>query len=184
MSESIPGPVREPLRKRDGVPASPRSAKHPMAFTGWELVRGALIAVAVFEPLSAVVLVILATTRRSDDRSGLGSMMRTLVLYLPTATMFTLIAMFILGLPLAWSLGTALRRLRPFWVHLVAFALLGALVAAVVELVALRFPLDSSGTAIDWGLVTWLYLTPAGIGTAFGWWCTATLALRRDRAGS
>lgn len=84
-------------------------------------------------------------------------------------------ALVLVGGPAAWLLGRSLRRVRAMRWHLVAFAVLGlvmGLAASVIATASMQLPQGSFFVLIA---------TPAtAVAVAFGWWRTASWALRDD----
>lgn len=156
-----------------------------MGFTAWEFIRGATMAPLVFlllSPASWVVVAVVAAIAARDP-AQLSSAGMMLVLIPAYASPWAAGATLVLGAPLAWLLGRALRRVARIRIHVVAFAVLGALVGAVTCVVApwFMFPASVSGTTMFNGLIWSALLAPASaVAVAFSWWRTASWALRDD----
>src|SRR5690606_1076770 len=88
-------------------------------------------------------------------------------------------ALLVLGVPLGFALGLALRRVRDRRVHMVAFALLGAVVGLVTTLVFIAVgSWDAAFTDVTTAVVVNTIVCAACV--MWGWWFTASRALRAD----
>jgi len=153
---------------------STRSAKYPMAFTWGEFWLGAVIAWGVFQLLAAGATALLSWTFGGIAYAAIAA---------PTTAWISALATSLLGIPAAWLLGTTLRRVRPMWVHLLAFAVLGGIVTIATFCLLELWGVGDS-TPFEWQttwLLTAIYIGPGAVSVAGGWWWTAALALRTDR---
>lgn len=103
-------------------------------------------------------------------------------------------ALFFVGAPMAFALGTALRRQARHGPHLAAFGALGAIVGAVTMVVAqLWGRMSAPGVTIVyqiarqwWAEVDWVVVAGMSAATATAvmadWMITVRRALRADRA--
>ncbi len=83
----------------------------------------------------------------------------------------------VVGLPFAWLLGRALRKVTTIGVHLLVYSVLGVVVGAgAMWSVSLLFP----GGAIQ-NPIGWVVSTAAAVAVPAGWCLTARSALREDR---
>lgn len=164
-----------------------RTPELPMAFTFAEFARGAGFALLAFQlvfPFAypAVMLVMLIGAPPTSIESGLTGLTYGL-LGIPFtfgyALPWSIGALMLVGGPAAWGLGVALRRIGAIRVHLLCFALLGAIVGAVTAWVACQtmglFP-EGSGALI----FTAAGAIVTGASVAFGWRRTAKSALADD----
>ncbi|MBN9177197.1 MAG: hypothetical protein J0I43_07505 [Microbacterium sp.] len=140
---------------------SPRSDADPMAFTGREFFRGAVSAWIWAMSLTTIVWTVCT--------GGIGIAV-ALPIVVPAASAAT-----VLFAVLAWTLGRALRRVRRVGIHLLLFALLGALVGAATT--AGYSLLDAGGLT---GFAPMLYVVNVSCGAvavALGWRSAASRAL-------
>jgi len=159
-----------------------------MAFTAWELIRGALITYACFLPLTWIPFLVmfaggllgaaqLGTLLDPEVAAGVVSLW--VFMLLPSATWG--LAALVPAALVALAIGLALRRVAPRSVHVLAHAAWGLVVGVVVSGLVLgvwSFAQDSAGivpTLLAYGVAV-------GAAAALGWWATSTLALRRDAA--
>lgn len=147
-----------------GPDASPRTDTEPMAFTGWEFFRGAVTAWWVFLPTLAVLHI------------WLGAWALIVVLNALTWSFGALVA----GAPLAWMLGRMLRRVPRVGIHLLAFAVLGAIVGVATTWVAIATMSGPRTTGV--AVLAALHVIAATVAVGIGWWSTARRALREDAA--
>lgn len=148
--------------------SSPRTTAEPMAFTRAEFVRGAIAAWVLFLLLHQFVLLFRV------------SYFGFLALYW---TFPWSVAMLLLGSPVAYALGRALRRqARVVW-HFLAFTVLGLVVGAAGTAGAIWIPVwnvDAQRLGDDGSLAV-LVAVSAAPAVALGWWFTAGRALALDR---
>ncbi|UOQ90741.1 hypothetical protein MUN74_07515 [Agromyces endophyticus] len=160
-----------------------RTPELPMAFTWGEFARGAGFAWLAFQlvfPLSYPVMSIVVALSSPDPfesvKSAVGWALLVVMMSFLYALPWSIGALLLIGGPAAWGLGLGLRRVASLRVHLVAFALLGAVVGAVVAWIAgTIMSMGASATvfAIDAAVVT-------GASVAYGWRRTARRALADD----
>lgn len=173
--------------------SSARTAELPMAFTGWEFTRGALIAWGSFLVLYAPVMLALLLAPHVDtaltaDSAATARFAGREMAQVPPLMLFTYIyavpfsiGALLVGGALAYAIGHSLRRVRHRGVHLAAFALLGLTVGAATTLlfIALTFGFALPAPTLTIGAPIGLAATTA-LAVAFGWNCTARRALRAD----
>lgn len=168
-----------------------RTASEPMAFTAWELVRGATMAWVLFTVFAPITIVIIAlgielwpggvdgTDAVRAFTHGIFGATVIAVMYVP----WSLGALVVAGIPLAALLGRALRRTTQIATHLTCFAILGVLVGTAATLLALQVhsltPLDTG-----WAIIVTVNILGTGAASAGGWWFTASRALRADAAAA
>jgi hypothetical protein len=150
----------------------PRTADLPMAFTAWEFLRGAIFTYVSF---------VLATMAFSIWGFVWGVIL-AFVYAAPVAFVTTILV----GIPLSFLAGMALRRVRATWVHLVAHAASGtiagfaglSLYLAVTRDIwtwsAPHWP-DYTDVAAFWWILVYPTLTP--FCAMAGWRFTSTRAL-------
>lgn len=152
----------------DTVTPSPRTDAEPMRFTRWEFARGAIAAWGWFLVLHQLLLLF--------PLVGYG----VWGLY---ATVPWSLGALLLGSPVAFALGWAMRRqTRVSW-HLSAFAALGLVIGAAATTLALWLPawgLPDAGFR-EMTLPAVLVAASASPAVALGWWFTARRALAADR---
>jgi len=174
---------------------SPRTVELPMAFTAWEFIRGALIAWVVFNlsaPLVILAWGLLQTAIRGGGVQAWASM-PIVVVYTPMfAAPWSLGALLLIGAPMAFLLGTALRRISYRAIHLAAFGGLGLAVGAMTMIVwQWWWQIPQPGATITylvvpgpWDRIDWAMVAlMAGVtatAVAFAWRLTSTWALRAD----
>lgn len=163
-----------------------------MAFTAWEFVRGAAIAWVLFLVAApgiqvAVALVPVAFTQPDWPQAILGALTYSVLMGLWLAVgvflPWSFGALLVLGVPLAIALGLAMRTVADRRIHLACFALLGAAVGLATTLVFVAvngWDFDPPGM-VPAAVVNTLL---CGASVAFGWWFTATRALRADAAAT
>lgn len=161
-----------------------------MAFTAWELIRGAIVAWVTFlmiaPALNVIVIYVSSAFWSSGEESNLpptlspgfllfASALSALTLFLP----WSFGAIVALGLPSAYLLGFGLRKTSAVSTHLLAFAGLGALVGAATTLVAAQVIEGElfTGESLS-ALVVNVAATASSV--ALGWRFTAKRALRAD----
>lgn len=155
------------------VPVSPRTTAEPMAFSRDELTSGGLCVWVTYVILLLVTLtvtLIVASLISGGDGLSLQSL-AYLPLVLITAALvgggISFVAMLI-GLPLAWLIGRALRRESSVVVHLIAYAALGA---AVGTAALLLLSTTAWGTFLAPASFLGLVIAmPAVIAVPLGWW--------------
>ncbi|GAA1808399.1 hypothetical protein [Agromyces neolithicus] len=159
-----------------------RTPELPMAFTWGEFARGAGFAWLVFQlvfPLSYPVMSLgsfLLYPPSSGSTDVLVFALLGSVMMFVFALPWSIGALVMVGGPTAWLLGLALRRVRPIWVHLIAFAVLGAVVGGATAWTAgavMTGSASSFGYTLPGALVT-------GASVAYGWRRTARRALADD----
>jgi len=180
---------------------SPRTSELPMAFTGWEFTRGALIAWLGFNLLAPLVIAGsgIVAGLLIPHNSGIGYAGATLVIAPMVLVPWSLGAVLILGAPLALVLGRALRGTTRRRTHRAAFAGLGAFVGAATTIVYTWYrSIPPAGVTITYHVSPptpldlilanwWMILLMAGTTAttvALGWRLTATWALRADMRGA
>lgn len=170
---------------------SPRTAKEPMAFTRDELLRGAFCAWGIFMALmlgSLTTWILAASTARSSLSTTswqcvVGFLLMVGIPAVLVGGVSSLLVM-ALGLPVAWSLGRALRRVAALEIHLLVYSALGVVIgaAAVVVLSSSPFPGDVTAEPIGWTVaVAVVVALPAAVAVPAGWWLSARSALRENR---
>jgi len=140
---------------------SPRTDAEPMAFTGREFFRGAVAAW-----IRAMILTTFAWTMCTG---GLGIIFATPIVVVAASAATVLFAV------LAWALGRALRRVRRIGIHLLLFAVLGALIGGATTA---GYSLSTAGML--GGVTPLLYVVNAICGAAavaLGWRRAASHAL-------
>lgn len=173
---------------------SPRSAECPTAFTWGEFFRGAFAAWIGFNLLAPFAMIIVNVIISSIRGSELDSTFIPIIfIYVPmTAAPWSLGVLLLLGMPMAFMLGTAMRRGPYSAAHLWAFAGLGAFVGTV-GIVAwqwwMRWPapgvtinymvVRSPWEELDWMLIIAMAATTAAA-ACFGWRFTMKRALLAD----
>ena len=129
-----------------------RTDAEPMAFTGPEFFRGAVSAW-----IWAMVLPVLVWTVCTG-----GAGVASALFVIPAATAAT-----VLCAGLAWTLGRTLRRVRRIGIHVVLFALLGAVVGAATTV---AYCLSSSGELVGFSPVLYVVnVTCGAAAVALGW---------------
>lgn len=147
--------------------SSPRTDAEPLAFTKAEFLRGVLSAWLWFLGLSGLAQAFL-----------LGPwVLLALVVTGPWSVVGVLI-----GAPLAYGLGHALRRVTAVPVHITLFAALGLLVgtATTAAAIAVAWGIPDSGFG-DLRPFVVANVAAAGAAVGIGWTRTAFRALRDDR---
>ncbi len=160
-----------------------------MAFTAWELIRGALIALGVFlliAPLGYAIASLVQELHPAPSQGMGGSSMSfgplgdSIAIWFGSIVgmaMFSIPATIVLGLPLGWLLGWATARRRSWTLHTAAFAALGLVVGTATTAVALVG--YHSGVAL--GAAGWLIpILATGFAAGYGWWRTMASAVLRD----
>lgn len=144
--------------------SSPRTLARPMAFTGQEFVRGAFAAWGSFLILSTCLYALIF---------GLYVVM-ALFFIVPWSA-----GGFLVGMPFAYGLGMSLRNVRSRWVHVSAFAVLGAIIGATTTAVASAF----MGDVVS--MQMWVYNVPlSAVAVPLGWWWSVRRAVASDAASS
>ena len=173
-----------------------RTAAEPMAFGSWEFWRGAILAVIFFLLLAPWVLIAegaIETRVIGGATETVWSDIPAMLLYVPLfATPWALGALFLVGAPVAFVLGRALRREVRRGLHLIAFGALGAVVGAATTILwQLWSRMPAPGVTIvyqvvrpwweetDWAMVAGMAAATATAVMA-GWWVTVRGALRAD----
>ncbi|WP_102192206.1 hypothetical protein [Microbacterium aurantiacum] len=153
-----------------------------MAFTRDELARGAFSAWGIFMGLmlGGLIIMFIGSGFQSAPTSGWGSLIGTALgigLFAGIiGGVISLLAM-ALGMPVAWLLGRALRRVAALGIHLLVYSAFGIVIgAAAMWAVSLLFP----GGVIE-NSVGWIVAGSAFVAVPAGWWLTARSALREDR---
>ncbi|MGN6206902.1 hypothetical protein [Humibacter sp.] len=176
--------------------SSPRRADLPKAFTLGEFVRGALTAFLVFQPMGMIIAFVMAAripfnlpitppasaiwSSSLDD--GLYGVLFGGIYGLPTS-----FSALIVGSPVAYLLGTALRRIRADWIHLAAFATYGMFVG-ISAFIVLNGVLHATADLVLPGLGSPFSYVPfvcaAGIAVALGRLISLQAARKRDAGRS
>lgn len=181
------GPDPRDLRLASRYGMLLRTPELPMAYNFTEFARGAGLAWLGFQVLfslgyaSTGVAMAFASLvqpdRLSSFESAVGYVPVMLLFSFGYAMPWSIGALVLVGGPAAWLLGRSLRRVRAMRRHLVAFALLGLAVGLATSAIAtatMQFPGSQ-------GPIFVLIATPAAaVAVAFGWWRTASWALRDD----
>ena len=165
--------------------ATPPQAPNRMRpLTRRELDRAALYAWGVF-----VVLLILGLSVVLVLSTPLDLFLTVIVFWaLPPFVLSFLVAVvvgagisavaLILALPLIWLIGYCLRRVRWAWVHLLAFAILGAALAALAMTV---FEVSKDDVPLQKEpLVVTVITVISAAAMPLGWWLSSRRALRID----
>ena len=164
---------RNTLASRYGN-SSPRTAEHPRAFTTFEFITGVFWAVLWFQPMAAVVALVVGLI--SSPMFAFAFVIGGGFVGLPVS-----VAAALVGAPFAGLLGRALKADSRDRVHVVAFTAFGVAIglatAAVVGLVL--------GGSLLAGLMFAPFALPCGVAVPLGWWKTSRSALAADahRAG-
>lgn len=169
---------------------SPRTADEPMAFTRSEFWRGAMRAWGAFLVLLLTLEVVASVITDLTYRAQTGVAHVYNLPLLPVLLLMSLLVggvisglSLLIGIPIAYRVGRALRRERRMAVHLAVYSafgfIFGALVGGASYFVAL------SGSAASVGLPA-LYagLIAGGLSAAavaFGWWTITRDVLRTHR---
>ncbi|MFB9307770.1 hypothetical protein BJY17_002759 [Agromyces hippuratus] len=181
------GPDPRDLRLASRYGMLLRTPELPMAFSFTEFARGAGLAWLGFQALfslgyaSTGVAMAFASLAQPDRfssfESAVGYVPAMLLFSFGYAMPWSIGALMLVGGPAAWLLGRSLRRVRAMRWHLVGFAVLGLVVGLATSVIAtatMQFP-GSQGSIFV------LIATPATtVAVAFGWWRTASWALRDD----
>jgi hypothetical protein len=169
---------------------SPRTAALPMAFTGQEFARGALAAwgwfLALFAPVAclhyAVYVVSGPTSYWSVSSTGFAMIPVVLLAGYCYVVPWSLAGLLV-GMPLAYGIGLALRRVQSRTIHLAVFGTLGMIVGAgATTAEAFR---NSSTVATLPSEAIWaipIYAVLASISVLLGWMYTVGHALMADRS--
>ena len=177
---------------------SVRSAEEPMAFDSGEFWRGAILALIFFLLLAPWALIAqgaIETIAHGGAPDSPWSSIPILLFYVPAfAAPWALGALFVVGAPMAFALGRALRREARRGPHLIAFGALGAVVGAATTILwQLWSRMPAPGVTIvyqvarpwwaeaDWAMVAGMSAATATAVLA-GWLVTVRRALRADRA--
>lgn len=171
---------------KDRLLPSPRTEDEPMAFTRDELGRGAFCAWGIFMGLmlGGLIIWMLAgsalTAMSFSPMSWWNSLVGTLVLVFIYAGIIggvTSLLVMALGIPVAWLLGRALRRVTAYGIHLLVYSGLGIVVGiAAMWAVSLLVP----GGVIE-NPIGWIVAASAFVAVPLGWWVAARSALLEDR---
>lgn len=167
---------------------SPRTAALPMAFTGQEFARGALAAwgwfLALFAPVAclhyAVYVVSGPTSYWSVSSTGFAMIPVVLLAGYCYVVPWSLAGLLV-GMPLAYGIGLALRRVGNRIIHLAVFGALGALVGAAATTAGALWNYSAAGTLPPeavWAVAIYAALTAVSV--ALGWSFTVSRALRAD----
>lgn len=179
MSESVVAQI--PIRP---MPASPRTAKRPLAFTGLEFIRGLAFAYVVFNVVFLVGFlgagVIGDLVRGDGPLFGSADMVLMPLFTLPLSGLVFVTY----GWLLAFGLGKLMAREPRKWVHRAAFAGLGlasGYLSSSLILVSMTFGFaeNSLTTTLLNPLHFWLAFA-AGVAAWAGWEFTSKRALRAD----
>jgi len=167
-----------------------RTTEHPMAFTAWEFIRGALLA-WLFFVLLAPLAVTIGMTNPASITATFAYLPMILIIAPLYAVPWSAGALLALGVPLALVLGLLLRGVASVRLHLICFAALGAFVGGVTTVVQLWSRTIPQPGVTYYGdqpsvwdllpgsvplLVSMQLIT--AIGVTLGWWITARRALR------
>ncbi|QAY61197.1 hypothetical protein ET475_15225 [Microbacterium protaetiae] len=140
-----------------------RTEEEPMSFSRSEFLKGALAAWLWFLVIHQALLLV--------PTGGYGFV----ALYLTLPWSFGAL---VIGSPLAFSLGQALRRQRRSWVHIVAFAFFGLIIGVLTT--ALATWLSGESTQYGWFLFASLTAVSACPAVVLGWWHAARHARKSD----
>ena len=199
MSDAEFDEWRRPRTPRGG---SPRIDAEPMAFTGYEFTRGLIIAIVAFVVVVPGGLFLLATlevlvNRRPDATwGGVGGRFAVAGFAFAIAIVVSALGALgasLIGAPIAWRIGRALRRERRRRIHLAWHALNGLLVGAVAATVAhlivfapnvlaYRGPAGFVPLILNKLSLIGILAAIAALCVVLGWWCTMRRALRDDAA--
>ena len=161
---------------------SPRTVEEPMAFTRDELGRGAFCSWGIFMGLmlGGLIVMFIGSGFQSAPTSGWISLIGTALAFgLFAGIIGGVVSLLVmaLGMPVAWLLGRALRRVAALGIHLLVYSAFGIVVgAAAMWAVSLFFP----GGVIE-NPVGWIVAASAFVAVPAGWWFAAHSALREDR---
>ncbi|WP_022891062.1 hypothetical protein [Agromyces subbeticus] len=185
-SDRADGPDPRDLRLASRYGMLLRTPELPMEFSFSEFARGAGLGWLGFHALFSVgyastgLAMAFASFAQPDPSGSFGSAIGyvplMLVFSFGYAMPWSIGALMLFG-PAAWLLGRSLRRVSAMRWHLIAFALLGLVVGLATSVIAtatMQLPGSQSSFFV-------LIATPATmIAVAFGWWRTASWALRDD----
>lgn len=149
--------------------AAPPTADIATPFTARDVMSHTMTVWAAFVVPSAVYLVFAFW-----DGFGVSGAVGMFLFIVFAFAVITLV-LALLGAPLAWLLGRALRRVTRSWVHLVAFGLLGAIAGAVVTATPIIYWVFPNADALFAAGVA----AVCGLCTAFGRWLAFHLRRRR-----
>ncbi|MBN7793216.1 hypothetical protein [Microbacterium esteraromaticum] len=88
----------------------------------------------------------------------------------------------LVGSPIAFMIGRALRTDPRKWVHVTAFASFGLLLGVLTTTIALWLALD--GDFAEWWVFFSLVAISASPAVALGWWYAASRALKSDEGNT
>ena len=165
------------------VEASPRTDAEPMAFTADEFLRGTVAAWLWFNVLFAATLAFLALLSLAPEWGAWGpsDVVMLLLFAVPVALIVSGMAALLCS-GAAWALGRLLRRHRSLTLHAACYALLGAVVGALVVtvyLLAARAPWDLT----NWFAVVVQACSAGAVALGWGWTVRRSrrLEARRER---
>lgn len=99
------------------------------------------------------------------------------IIFAGPVSLFTMIA----GLPFAWLLGRAMRRVEAVGAHLAVYLLLGMLFGSLAFWVSSNVIGGTLADAAGISGLPWIAAVAASIAVPLGWWRTAHLALLEDK---
>lgn len=156
------------------------TAAEPMAFSGVEVVKGAIwtwLSFMVVLEMGMAIYMIVQTSEATSETFLAGAYFAVLVLgYVAIyGGLVSLLATIVLT-PVAWVIGRMLRRQRSLGLHLLVYTALGCTVAALVIAVISGFGGDIPSALKDPVVAIVLIATVTCVPT--GWWLAARGALR------